>query len=94
MTPRKPQKPRVRSASWRAFSFSLAVYILGLAIVVFGAENAILRYTGIAVISVGSIAVATAVVNLVASISAAMRTAVILAVIGAVAYALWVGATA
>ena len=94
MTRQKTQKPRVRSASWRAFAFSLAVYFLGMAMVVFGGENTILRYAGIAVLSVGSIAVATALVNLVASISAAMRTAIILAVIGAFAYALWVGAPA
>tara|TARA_R110002051_G_scaffold14460_10_gene46904 strand:- start:4080 stop:4277 length:198 start_codon:yes stop_codon:yes gene_type:complete len=65
-----------------------------MAVVIFGVENPNLRYAGIALIGVGAIAVATALVNLVSSISAAARTAVILAIIGAVAYALWVGTPA
>ncbi|MEJ6746667.1 MAG: hypothetical protein QNK98_07915 [Yoonia sp.] len=43
--------------------FSFAVYILGMATTIFGAQNLVLYYAGLALIAVGAIAVLTAMVD-------------------------------
>ncbi len=80
---------RGSGVSWRAFAFSLAVYILGMATTIFGSQNLVLYYAGIALIAVGAIAVSTAMVDALLSISRGFRTAIILAVLGIAAYLGW-----
>ena len=75
--------------SWRAFVFSFAVYILGMATTIFGAQNLVLYYAGLALIAVGAIAVSTAVVDGLLSVSRAFRTALALAAVGIIAYVIW-----
>lgn len=75
--------------SWRAFAFSLAVYVLGMATTIFGSQNLVLYYAGLALIAVGAIAVSTAVVDGLLSVSRAFRTALALAALGIIAYVIW-----
>lgn len=89
----KDHKGQGRGLSKRALVLSLAVYIVGLAVTMFGAGDEVIRYVGFALIGVGSIALATAIVNGVISISTGLRAAVILAVIGIIAYTIWTNAS-
>lgn len=89
MTGRTDQKRQGRGLSKRALVLSLAVYIFGLALTTFGAKNEMLRYAGFALIGAGSIAFATALVDAVISISTGLKTALILALIGVAAFAVW-----
>ncbi|MDG1376497.1 MAG: hypothetical protein P8P56_05670 [Yoonia sp.] len=80
---------KARRFHWRAFVLSAALYIFGLVATVYGADNDVVTYIGFALIAVGAIALATAIVDMAAALFTDLRIAVVLAVIGAVAYAIW-----
>lgn len=83
---------RARSLSWRAFSFSLAVYVFGMATTILSVDNQVLYYAGLCLMAVGAIAVATLIVDGLRSVSSGLITAIILAILGGIIYTVWVGA--
>ena len=82
---------KARRFHWRAFVLSAAIYMFGLAATIYGTDRDAVTYIGFALIAVGSIALATALVDLATALFTDLRLAVVLAVIGAVAYTIWVG---
>ena len=87
----KDQKGRGRVMTKRALVLSLVVYVVGIALTIFGADQEMKRYAGFALIAVGAIALATVFIDGLISISTGLRTAIILAILGIIAYAIWSG---
>lgn len=81
---------KARRVSWRAFVLSGAIYCIGLAVTIFGTGDEIAIYFGNALIAVGAIALATALVDTGLAVFSDLRIAVVLAFLGVIAYALWV----
>jgi len=82
--------PKARQFSWLVLILAAVIYGAGLAVTMFGAGNDIATYSGYALIAVGAIALARVLVDAVLGVFADLKIAIILAVLGAVAYGIWV----
>lgn len=80
----------MRQMTLRRLVLSSAVYIFGLSATIYGADNDMFRYVGFALIAVGSIAVAAAAYDTVIAALSDLRIAVVLAILGVIAYVVWV----
>lgn len=87
-------KTKTRRLSWRGIVSAIAIYVIGLAVTVFGVDNEIVRYAGYVLIGIGSLATAMTVIDGLISISTAIKVASVLAIIGIIAYVIWSGYTA
>lgn len=79
-----------RQFSWRASTISVVIYFAGLAVVANMTGNQTATYIGYALIAVGAIALAAAVVDAISRVVADLKIAIILAVLGVAAYTIWV----
>ena len=82
--------PEVRRFSWLVFAIAAVIYFVGLAVTMFGAGNVIATYIGFGLIAVGAIAVARVLVDSVMGAFEDLKIAIILAVLGAIVYGIWV----
>lgn len=80
----------MRQMTLRRLVLSLAVYIFGMSATIYGADDDMFRYVGFGLISVGSIALAAAAYDTVIAALSDLRIAVVLAILGVVAYVIWV----
>jgi len=82
--------PEVRRFTWLVLALAAAIYFVGLAVTMFGAGNEIATYIGYGLIAVGAIALARVLVDAVMGAFEDLKIAIILAVLGAAAYGIWV----